>query len=253
MDKDGFDAARERVIVHERTGAGNGIGTLGEKTLHAVVKLYLEPDPAKHERKIGSFVADIFTGERIYEIQTRQFGKLYAKLETFLKQYPVTVVYPIQARKWLYWVDPDDGAISGPRLSPRRGRVYDVFPELYRIKPLLLNPNLSLLILQIDLDEYRILDGWSHNRKKGSHRENRVPRHLDAELLLSGPSAYTLLVPANLPETFSSSDFADAALISKTQARIALNILSYLDAVCLCGKCGRMKLYRRAECGREML
>ena len=37
----------------------NGIGTLREKTIHSVLKYYYAPDPAYHEIRIGSYVADI--------------------------------------------------------------------------------------------------------------------------------------------------------------------------------------------------
>ena len=39
-----------------------GIGTLSEKTVHAVMKNYYAPDTDMHEIPIENFVADIFTG-----------------------------------------------------------------------------------------------------------------------------------------------------------------------------------------------
>ena len=48
-----------------------GIGTLSEKTVHAVLKNYYAPDQNMHEIPIDSYVADIFTGQEIIEIQTR--------------------------------------------------------------------------------------------------------------------------------------------------------------------------------------
>ena len=47
------------------------IGTLSEKTIHAVIKLYTEPDEDRHEIPIGTHVADIFSDETIYEIFCR--------------------------------------------------------------------------------------------------------------------------------------------------------------------------------------
>lgn len=37
----------------------NGIGTLREKTIHSVLKYYYAPNPAYHEIRIGTYVADI--------------------------------------------------------------------------------------------------------------------------------------------------------------------------------------------------
>ena len=242
MDRNRFEEARATVLNSER-GAG-GIGTLGEKALHAVVKQYLETDPAWHEQKLGAFVVDIFTGDRIFEIQTRQFNKLNAKLAFLLPKYPVTVVYPMPARKWLIWLDPENGALTRPRLSPRRGQYHDVFYELYRIKPHLSHPNLSLLILQVDLEEYRLLNGWSHDRKRGSWRNDRLPLSLEGELLVAKPADYGQLLPEGLPECFTSADLAKLARVSDARAQTALNVLLSLQVVAVCGKQGRRRAYR---------
>ncbi len=247
MDNVKFESARSTVLNQEaRIG---GIGTLGEKALHAIVKHYLEADPARHEQKLGCFVVDIFADGRIWEIQTKQFSKLKAKLTAFLPDYPLTIVYPIPARKWLLWIDPDSGEVSKPRLSPRRGNLCDVFTELIRIKPFLSDPNLSVLILQIDLEEYRLLNGWSKDRKKGSWRNDRLPLSLEYERLVSGPADYGLLLPDNLPSVFTSADLAKAAMISRGLAQKALNVLIALQLITICGKKGRLRLYSRASHG----
>ena len=46
MDKQKFKEACKSIIHAEREQ--NGIGTLGEKTLHAVLKQYYEPDKTNH-------------------------------------------------------------------------------------------------------------------------------------------------------------------------------------------------------------
>jgi hypothetical protein len=117
-----------------------------------------------------------------------------------LPEYPLTIVYPMPARKWLLWIDPDSGEVTKPRLSPKRCNVHTVFSELYRIKQFLQHPNLSLLIIQIDLEEYRLLNGWSEDRKRGSWRNDRLPLALDRELPVSGPLDFSLLIPDSLPQ-----------------------------------------------------
>ena len=82
-----------------------GIGTLSEKTVHAVMKNYYAPDTDMHEIPIENFVADIYTGQEIIEIQTRAFHKMRRKLDAFLPLYPVTIVYPIPHIKWLFWIE----------------------------------------------------------------------------------------------------------------------------------------------------
>ena len=81
-EADRFEAAREKIIGKDRERAG--IGTLSEKTVHAVLKNYYAPDERLHERAVSGCVADIFDGERIVEIQTRSFDKMRTKLELSL-------------------------------------------------------------------------------------------------------------------------------------------------------------------------
>ncbi|MBR1563704.1 MAG: hypothetical protein IJ645_10920, partial [Ruminococcus sp.] len=105
MDKLRFAEVCEQIVGAER--ARNGIGTLGEKTLHAVLKTYFEPDPDSQEIRVGSFVADICCENGIIEIQTRQFYRLVKKLEAFLEYADVTVVYPLCPVKYVRWHDPE--------------------------------------------------------------------------------------------------------------------------------------------------
>jgi len=56
-DRARFEAAR-RSILNQESQVGR-IGTLGEKALHAVVKQYIEMDPAKHEKKLGNFEVEV--------------------------------------------------------------------------------------------------------------------------------------------------------------------------------------------------
>ena len=64
-----------------KDSVNNGIGTLKEKSLHRVIKHYIENDEEKHEQSILGYVADIFTDNHVYEIQTANFNKLRAKLD----------------------------------------------------------------------------------------------------------------------------------------------------------------------------
>ena len=87
----------------------NGIGTLGEKKLHAALKRFYAKDSTCLEVPLGRFVADVFDGERVVEVQTRQFARLEKKLRFFLERYPVTVVYPFPRTRHLIWTDPARG------------------------------------------------------------------------------------------------------------------------------------------------
>ena len=225
----------------------SGIGTLAEKTLHAVLKRYLEPDETKHEMKVGRHVADIVNDSGIIEIQTRAFNALRPKLEAYLAAYPVTVVYPIARTKWLYWIDLESGSITNKRKSPKTGTYYDAFRELYKIKPYLHHPNLHIRLLLLDIEEYRYLDGWSTDKKKGSSRCERIPVGLVDELDLHCSVDYAQLIPAALSGPFTTKDFAKAAAVRQKTAQTVVHLLHHMGALYRTGKQGRAYLYEKND------
>lgn len=244
MDKIRFNQATAKILSREREN--HGIGTLGEKTLHAVVKNYVEPDEDFHETPLEGYVADVYREGRVFEIQTANFNTMRAKLSAFLPLYPVTIVYPVPATKWLCWLDEETGEISGRRKSPKRGTPYAVFRELYKIKSFLKDANLSIHILLIDMEETRLLNGWSADRKKGSCRLDRIPIGLVEEIHLDCLEDYRMLVPPQL-QKFTSKEYAKATKLTLPNAQKALNILYFLGMVQRVGKTGNSYLYEVTE------
>lgn len=222
------------------------IGTLSEKTLHAVIKRFLEPDAAKHEIPVCGKAADVVNAHGIFEVQTRAFHRLRGKLSLFLAEGPVTVVYPIPAQKRLIWLDPVTGEASVPRKSPKHGSAYDAFSELYQLGGLVTDPSLAVLLLFIDMDEYRLLNGWSSDKKKGSTRFERIPTALCDAVWLRGAADYRRLLPESLPEPFTSRELAALAGIRLKTAQTALTVLARCGAIRPAGKRGRLKQYVRS-------
>lgn len=225
----------------------NGIGTLGEKTLHAVLKNYFEPYGENQEIRIGGYVADIVGENGVIEIQTRQFNKLLKKLEAFLDYCDVTVVYPIPAVKYVRWIDTETGELSEKHKSPRKYTIYEVMPELYKIKYTLDNPRFHLCLCMLETEEIRLLNGWSKNKKRGSSRHDRIPKGLIDEIHLDCPADFDMFLPEDLPKQFTSKDFALNAKISREYAQVTLNILTYLERVKRVGKQGANILYEKTE------
>jgi hypothetical protein len=226
--------------------SGMPIGMLGEKTLHSVLKNYFEPDRLRQEIRIGGFFADILGDSGIIEIQTKQFYKLAKKLAYFLEEYQVTLVYPVAETKWLSWIDASTGETTKKRKSPKIGKPYEIFPELYAIRHFLTNPNLRICVVLLRLEEFRLLNGWSIDKKRGSTRYERIPRELVDELYINDSSDYTKLIPEFSSASFTSRDFSQASGLSMKNAQTALNVLCCVGAVERIGKKGRLFVYERA-------
>lgn len=222
----------------------DGIGTLGEKKLHAALKRFYAKDAASMEVPIGRFVADVFDGERVVEVQTGQFARLVPKLRFFLERYPVTVVHPMPRTRFLTWTDPDTGESSKPRKSPLIGTPLSAFHQLYPIRDLLGVENLTVELLLFDLDEYRLLDGYGKARKKGTTLVERIPRGEPELIRLQMPADYRALLPKELPAEFTVPSVSKLLCLKGRKAYSAVHVLESLGIVEPNGTQGRATLYR---------
>lgn len=244
MDRERFASLAEN---YKKITNLEGIGTLQEKTLHKVLKNYLEPNLENQEIKIGPYYVDIFRDNEIIEIQTRQFNKLRNKLDYLLDLYNLTLCYPIINKKTINWLDPQTLQVEDERKSPKRGRIYDVFFELYKIKNFLKHPNLNLKLIIVDVLEYKLLNGWNESKKRGAERYDQIPVRLIGEVNIRELLDYSKFLPCELGLEFTSRDYAKITKIRLRDAQLALNILRYLGLVEVVGKSSRSYLYSLKE------
>lgn len=240
-----FLAALHRIVGKKHDD--KGIGTLAEKTVHGVLKNFYEPDEDRQEVALDGYFADIYNDEGVIEIQTGSFNRLREKLAVFLNQYPVTVVYPMPCNKWVSWIDTQTGAVGGRRKSPRHFNRYDAFFELYKIKPFLTNANIRVHLVLMDMEELKLLNGWSSNKKRGAKRFDRIPLGIREIITLEQPEDYMQFIPYELEDAFTSSQFSAACKISSDTSRCALNILYAVGTVRRIGKRGNSYLYEVCE------
>ena len=268
---------RFRMGKHESPDGSPHIGTLGEKRLHAAIKLYVCPDESCHERPLSDFapategtksrrmVADACVNDHIMEVQTGGFYPLKAKIGWYMTHTScrVTVVHPIAAEKYLSWISPEDGSIISRRRSPKRGRVKDVAKELYWLSDFVGNPRFSLRLLLVEMEEYRLADGWSRDGKRGSNRYEIFPTALLGDVTLSTPADYAAYF---LPTTLSTPDgegnyplFTAAAYAKATgiRGRATYGMIHTLERLGLVEeteeKIGRSRGYRATGRAREPL
>lgn len=244
MDKTQFLSAC--MTCAEQARGQNGIGTLGEKSVHAVLKHYFDPDDAHHEVRFHGYVADVKNEQGFVEIQTRGFYRLQKKLEVFLQEAPVTVVYPVAAERWVVWID-EDGTAEPKRKVTRKPTAASVLPELYNLRSLLDNPRLRFCVVLMEVEDYRLKDGYGPEKKKRATKFDRYPVALLDELWLSAPEDYLRLVPENLENGFTAKEYAKAVKLPARQASAAMNVLFSLGVLERVGKVGNAYLYRRAR------
>lgn len=221
-----------------------GIGTYMEGLIHAELKKRLEPDPAYHEVRCRGYIADIMRDGKIIEIQTRGFYQMKDKLAAFLEEYDVTVVYPIIREKTIVWIDPETGETSPPRRSPKHGRPTDLLGELYGVSAFLRNENFHIRSVLCDSMEYRLLNGWSRDRKKGSERQKMLPLVFGEEHAFDSAEDYRSLLPDTLPQPFTRKEFGKALRLTGRGLHSALHVMLFLGFIEEAGKKGNAVLYR---------
>lgn len=236
-----FALDQAQCLFNER----KGIGTLNEKSVHALLKNFYAPYVAHQEVQVAGYVADIMQGAHIMEIQTRHFRNLRKKLDAFLPLYDVTIIYPIAHTKWVHWIHPETGEVLSRRKSPKKGSLYTIIPELYQIKDYLTHPHLHFILPLLEVDEYKLLNGWSRDKKRGAEKQDTYPRQLVDEVYILQPADYKQLLPETLPPLFTSKDYQKATRLPVRHASTGLNILYHLQLVERVGKKGNAFLYER--------
>lgn len=242
--------ARFYTITYDMTTAEHArfnIGTYKEKKLHRILKLYFEEDPSCHEIPYAGFIADIKRENRIIEIETSGFTGLREKLDAYLPDCQVTLVYPIASSRSVSWIDPESGEISPKRKSPKKETVYDLLFECIYILDYLSNPNLTVAGVCMEMQEYRMLDGWSRDKKRGSHRYERIPTDLFDIITLSGKEDYEALLPEDCQKDFTMAQFCKSIGRNQYTGRAVMKILIKLGIVVQRGKIGRCLSYSRAS------
>jgi hypothetical protein len=184
------------------------IGTLGEKSLHAALKQWYARPGDRFEVPVGGYHIDILRGNLLIEIQTRGFSSAKRKLYDLVDAYRVKLVHPIPVERWLVDLDASGIQQLSRRRSPKRGQAAHIFLELVRIPDLIMHPNFSLDVLLVHDEEIRHDDGkgsWRRGRRSISDRRLlEVVQHIPFER----PADFGALLPADLPETFTTGDIA---------------------------------------------
>lgn len=221
------------------------IGTYKEKKLHIMMKRYFEEDPKYHEIPVNGYIADICRDGVITEIETSGFTGLKPKLAAYLTDYKVRLVYPLAHIKYLSWIDPENGNITSRKKSPQKGTAYNALFEMVRILPHVKNENLTVLVPFLEIDEYRLLDGWSRDKKKGSHRFERIPTDLFQVEEFSADADYIKYIPESCIENFTLADFAKAVHVTARDASGILHVFMERELLVRTGKKGNSYLYTR--------
>ena len=100
-----------------------------------------------------------------------------------------------------------------------------------------------MFLIGLELEEIRLLNGWSDDKKKGSQRFDRFPLNIVETQIIEKLDDFIWLIPSDIPSPFTTSDYAKHAFISQKMASCALMCLTSMKIIKKVGKKGRKILY----------
>ena len=136
------------------------------------------------------------------------------------------MVYPLESVKRIVWIDPITGEATVGRRSPIGFSPARCLKELYGLRSFVGRRGFRFIILGLEIKEEKLLTGRSRDRKRfGARRVARIPEALTHELVFEKLSDYAEIIPDGLSDSFTSTEFRKAAMLSERRASYALGTL----------------------------
>ena len=241
-----------------------GIGTLSEKRLHSIIKKFIAPESEDHEvmirermageEKRPRYVADLLIGNTAYEVQTGSFFPMQKKIAYYLEntELDVVIIHPVAYKKWVNWLDHETGEVVKRSRRSALGKPTDIAGELYWILPYIDNPRLSIRVMMLEIEEYRVSSKRGAGIRRGSERYELIPTELCDVVKLELPEDYAIFIPDELGREFTVPEYARLSKIRGKAAYSAVRVLCKVGLAKECGKRGRAMLFKRLDSLEEV-
>lgn len=224
-----------------------------ETSLHRDLKKLYAGDEAQTEVILDKYRIDAVCGGQLIEIQHGSLAAIRDKIRSLLAGHQVLLVKPIVARKLLVKQSAPEGRVLSRRLSPKRGKLLDIFDELVYFTRVFPHPKLTLEIVLVEVEEWRYP---GHGRRRRWRRNDQIVA--DQKLLSVGQSVRLCqasdlmrLIPGKLPRTFHTGHLAALAGIRRHEAQRVAYCLREMQAAEQVGKQGNALLYQSRSRARR--
>lgn len=230
----------------ESTRTRGGIGTMGERSLHAALKAWYAQPGDREEVAVDGYHIDLVRGDLLIEIQTRGFAAMKRKLADLLERHRVRLVHPISREKWIVKLLRDGLRERSRRKSPKRGRMLHLFDELVSLPTLPAHANLELQVLIIQEEEIRRPAPRTRRRwrRDWTVHDRRLVEVLEIHDFI-GPEDFVRLLPPTVPPDFTTEHLATEMCIHRSLAQKIAYCLRHMRAIEPVGKQGNAVVYRR--------
>src|SRR3990172_11484702 len=126
-----------------------------ETSLHRSLKEVYCLRGARTEAAVHGYRADVLCPDSIVEIQASPLGAIARKVTDLLRHTAVLVVKPIAERKIITQAPSSRSQAVSSRLSPKRGKLLDIFNDLVRFTRVFPHPRLTIEVALTEEEELR--------------------------------------------------------------------------------------------------
>jgi hypothetical protein len=216
-----------------------------ETSLHRDLKRFYAGDDAAVEVRMGRYRIDVVRGGELIEIQHGSLAALRDKIRTLTTDYNVRVVKPIVVRKTLIKQTRAGGKVVERRMSPKRGKVLDLFDELIYFRTLFPHPRLKLEVALVEVEEWRY-PGQGRRRRRHANAFQVEDQKLVAvheTHVFSTGTDLTALLPLAMPATFHTGHVAEGLGMHRSIAQKIVYCLREMSLLRRVGKERNAHLY----------
>ena len=215
--------------------------------LHIALQKHYAGDDGLIETRLDGYVIDVLRDDVVYEIQTRNFPAISAKLARLAKKRRVVLVYPLPERRFIVRLDAATGEELSTRRSPKRWKLIEVFREMPHIARHFAKTGLELEVAWTVERELRSDDGQGSWRRKGVSLKGRELVEVVKTERFAQPADFLTLLPPDLPAEFTVADLAQSAGIGRWLAGKMAYSLRHIGTIRQIGKRGNAFVYERAS------
>jgi hypothetical protein len=223
-----------------------------ETSLHRELKRHYAGPDGRTEVRVGKFRADAVvcdgSGQQLIEIQHGSLWVIRDKIRKLTRRHRVRIVKPIIGRKRLIKLSRKGGRIIDERMSPRQGKLLELFDELVYFTRAFPHRNLTLEVLLVDIEERRYPrpDKRRPWRKQYAIEDQRL-LEIRQSLQIVNASDLMQLIDCPLNPTFGTSHLAEALNTERWRAQRIAYVLRESGAVTAIGKQRGAWIYQWSE------
>lgn len=218
-----------------------------ETSLHRSLKELYQTPGSRMEAAVRGYRADVLRRDLVVEIQASPLGAISRKIADLVEHHRVLIVKPIAHRKTLLRKSDPNGDWDVRRLSPKRGKLIDVFDDLVRFTRVFPHPNLAIEVVLVDEEELRLPKRRHRFRRPDFRVHDRRLTGIVARHRLTTATDLLSLLPPGLPSSFTSDVLAKHLGSPAWFARRVAYTLRHCGAARMTGKQGNRLIYELAQ------